>query len=77
MFENRISGFDMGLGDQQDGPAGRQMSNPFSLLRSMQASAPRPQQVSIADIYQAAANRAIQDHELDKLFNPEFYDYQI
>ena len=31
----------------------------------------------IADIYQAAINRAIQDHELDKLFNPDFYDYQI
>lgn len=28
-------------------------------------------------IYQAAKNRAIEDHELDKLFNPEFYDYQI
>ena len=29
------------------------------------------------DIYQAAKNRAIEDHELDKLFNPDFYDYQI
>jgi hypothetical protein len=67
----------MGLGDQQDGPAGRQSPASFSLLRSLQASAPRPQQVSIADIYHAAANRAIQDHELDKLFNPDFYDYQI
>lgn len=78
MFENRISGYDMGLGDQQNDPAGRSMSNPFSLLRSMQTSAPRPQQVSIADIYQAAANRAVHDHELDKLFNAEYYDdYQI
>jgi hypothetical protein len=33
--------------------------------------------VQIADIYQAAKNRAIEDHELDKLFNPDFYDYQI
>jgi hypothetical protein len=33
--------------------------------------------VQMMDIYQAARNRAIEDHELDKLFNPDFYDYQI
>jgi hypothetical protein len=33
--------------------------------------------VQIADIYQAAKNRAIEDYELDKLFNPDYYDYQI
>jgi hypothetical protein len=33
--------------------------------------------VQTMDIYQAAKNRAIEDHELDKLFNPEYYDYQI
>ena len=36
-----------------------------------------PTLVRTADICQAARNQAIQDHELDKLFNPEFYDYQI
>ena len=36
-----------------------------------------PTVVRTADIYQAARSQAIQDHELDKLFNPEFYDYQI
>ena len=77
MFENRISGYGMGLGDQPDGPANRPMPIHMGLLRSMQAPAPRPMQVSVADIYQAAMNRAIQDHELDKLFNPDFYDYQI
>ena len=41
------------------------------------AAARGPELVQIADIYQAALNRAIQDHELDKLFNPDFYDYQI
>jgi hypothetical protein len=41
------------------------------------AEARGPQSVHIADIYQAALNRAIEDHELDKLFNPDFYDYQI
>lgn len=29
--------------------------------------------VQIADIYQAAKNRAVEEHELDKLFNPDFY----
>jgi len=33
--------------------------------------------VPIKDIYQAARNRAVDDHELDKLFNPDYYDYQI
>jgi hypothetical protein len=33
--------------------------------------------VQTIDIYQAAKNRAIEDHELDKLFNPEQYDYEI
>jgi hypothetical protein len=36
-----------------------------------------PLQVQIADIYEAARKRAIEEHELDKLFNPDFYDYQI
>jgi hypothetical protein len=31
------------------------------------------QLVSAADIYQMAAARARYDHELDKLFNPEYY----
>jgi hypothetical protein len=33
--------------------------------------------VQTMDIYQAAKNRAIEDHEIDKLFNPEHDDYQI
>jgi len=77
MFENRISGYDMGLGDQQQGPSRQGLPIHMALLRSMTAPAPRPAQVSVADIYQAAASRAIQDHELDKLFNPDYYDYQI
>jgi hypothetical protein len=36
-----------------------------------------PMAVQMADIYQAAKNRAVEDHELDKLFNPDHYDYQI
>jgi hypothetical protein len=33
--------------------------------------------VQINDIYQAAKNRAVEDHELDKLFNPDFYGDHI
>ena len=33
--------------------------------------------VQLADIYQAAKNRAVEDHELDKLFNAEFYGDDI
>lgn len=36
-----------------------------------------PTVVRTADIYQAARVQAIRDHEIDKLFNPEYYDYQI
>ena len=28
---------------------------------------------AINDIYQAAKNRAVEEHEIDKLFNAEFY----
>jgi hypothetical protein len=38
-----------------------------------QQSAPRASGVKLNDIYQAAKNRAIEDHELDKLFNADFY----
>ena len=56
---------------------------PLDLRRaSFQRSAtrrlqPSPIGVQINDIYQAAMKRAIEEHEIDKLFNPEFYDYQI
>jgi hypothetical protein len=37
-----------------------------------------PLHVQIGDIYQAARNRAIEEHEIDKLFNPHYYgDDQI
>jgi hypothetical protein len=79
MFQNRIREYDMVWGDQHQGPTNRPVPVPIhvALLRSVQATAPRPMQISVADIYQAATNRAIQDHELDKLFNPDFYDYHI
>jgi hypothetical protein len=63
MFDNRIS-------DQfpQFLPPGADRS----------AAAPAPPAsilpvVSIESIYQSAAARAARDHELDRLFNPDFY----
>jgi hypothetical protein len=36
-----------------------------------------PLSIQISEIYQAAAQRAAEDHQLDKLFNPDYYDYHI
>ena len=33
--------------------------------------------VAINDIYQAAKNRAVEEHEIDKLFNADFYGDSI
>lgn len=41
------------------------------------AAGVKPMAVQVSDIYQAAVKRAVEDHELDKLFNPQYYDYQI
>lgn len=64
----------MGFGNQQDGSSGQPMPIHMGMLPGMHSVGPRPAQVSIADIYQVAVNQAVQDHQLDKLFNPEFYD---
>jgi hypothetical protein len=63
-------------------PGDRQPNRAFGLPPARTNVPPRqpPQfvhQVALADIYQAAMQRAQQDHELDKLFNPEYYDFQI
>ena len=41
------------------------------------AQQPNPIGVQINDIYQAAMKRAIEEHEIDKLFNPDPDDFQI
>lgn len=65
----------MDLGDQQDGPFGQPM--PMRMPRNVQAPQPVLAPVSMADIVQAAVNRAKHDYELDRLFNPEDDGYQI
>jgi hypothetical protein len=45
--------------------------------RGLQFIHPSPSAVTMGDIFQAAVNRAVQDYELNRLFNPYHYDYQI
>ncbi len=68
MFPNQIPGFLPSVG----GPT----FNPGIQPPTANAHQPSPRVmpgVQINDIYQAAKNREVEDHELDKLFNPEFY----
>ena len=69
MFQNRLNGLM---------PTNAMPSFNTTMLAPPRNAAPvTPMAVQIMDIYKAAVSRAIEDHELDKLFNPEFYDYQI
>ncbi len=72
MFPNQIPGFLPSIGAAAFNPG---VMPPVA--ESRQPTARVVPAVQIADIYQAAKNRAIEDHELDKLFNPEFYGYDI
>lgn len=72
MFENRITGFgpNMGLSPFTPGL--------FPQPRAADAASLSPMAIQVAAIYQAAAQRAIEEHEIDKLFNAEYYnDFQI
>jgi hypothetical protein len=71
MFENRITNFPASFGANSFTPPIVTSGRDNRLAQAM------PMAVQLADIYQAAVTRAIEDHELDKLFNPDFYDYQI
>ena len=71
MFENRINHFVPSVGAPSFTPG------VFPALRGSAAASQSPIGVQIADIYQAAMQRAIEEHEIDKLFNPDFHDYQI
>ena len=71
MFDNRISNFVPGFSPGAFTPA---LVTP---ARDNRAAPVTPMAVQLADIYQAAVKRAVEDHELDKLFNPDLDDYQI
>lgn len=70
MFENRINSFAPNVGAAGFTPG------VFTTQRDA-AAQPSPIGVQINDIYQAAMKRAIEENEIDKLFNPEPEDFQI
>ena len=71
MFENRINGLTPNVGAPAFTPG------VFPLGRESGAANQTPMGVQIAEIYQAAMQRAVEEHEIDKLFNPDPDDYQI
>ena len=71
MFENRINGFMPNMGPASFTPG------VFPQANEREQVGRSPMAVQIADIYQIARQRAVEEIEIDKLFNPDFYDYQI
>jgi hypothetical protein len=67
MFENRINPFAPSFGASAFTPP---IAAPVHVNRVAPAV---PMAIQLAEIYQAAVTRAIEDHEIDKLFNAEFY----
>jgi hypothetical protein len=65
MFQNRQNGFVPNVGAPSLTPM-----FPTAPGREQNRS---PMAIQIADIYQAAMQRAIEEHEIDKLFNAEYY----
>lgn len=72
MFPNQVAGFLPIVG----APLFNQGIVPVAPVRPQTAASVLPP-VQISDIYQAAKQRAVEDHELDKLFNAEFYGDSI
>jgi hypothetical protein len=70
MFENRINSFAPNMGAAGFTPG------VFPMQHAATAQ-PNPLAIQINDIYQAAVKRSIEEHEIDKLFNPDPDDFQI
>jgi hypothetical protein len=70
MFENRMNSFAPNVGAVGFTPG------VFS-TQGEAAQQPNPIGVLISDIYQAAMKRAVEEHEIDKLFNPDPDNFQI
>ena len=72
MFPNQVPGFPPAIGAPTFNPG----IMPAAAERQQSAARFLPP-VQVGDIYQAAKQRAVEDHELDKLFNAEFYGDEI
>ena len=70
MFENRMNSFAPNMGVAGFSPG-------FFPIQNAAAAQPNPIAIQINDIYQAAVRRSIEEHEIDKLFNPDPDDFQI
>jgi hypothetical protein len=70
MFENRINNFVPNVGAPGFTPG-------VFPTQHEGAPQPNPSGVQINDIYQAAMKRSVEEHEIDKLFNPDPDDFQI
>jgi hypothetical protein len=70
MFENRINSFAPNMGSAGFTPGVFPMQNAAT-------AQPNPIAIQINDIYQAAVKRSIEEHEIDKLFNPDPDDFEI
>ena len=75
MHQNRISEFDMDPGDERVDNRGRRP--PAVTVRGIRLVPSVLAVASTADIFQAAVKKAVEDYELNRLFNPDYYDYQI
>lgn len=72
MFPNQVPGFLPSIGTPAFNP-GMVPAATDSLKSAARVVPP----VQISDIYQAAKQRAVEDHELDKLFNAEYFGDSI
>ena len=70
MFENRINSFAPNVGAAGFTPG-------VFPVQTAATAQPSPIAIQINDIYQAAMKRSIEEHEIDKLFNPDPDDLQI
>ena len=70
MFENRINSFVPNVGAAGFTPG-------VLPIQTAATAQPSPIAIQINDIYQAAMKRSIEEHEIDKLFNPDPDDFQI
>ena len=72
MFEDRTNNFAPNMGAAGFTPGMFAMP-----MQNTAAAQPSPMAVQLNDIYQAALKRSIEEHEIDKLFNPKSDDFQI
>ena len=73
MFPNQVPGFTPNVGPTPFNPG----VMPAAAADSQQSAARLVPPVQLGDIYQAAKARAVEDIELDHLFNAEYYGDSI